>query len=506
MFQGISTITTFILLFIFCAIYSQTNHSTSYSKDSTHIQQLRIGIKEAYNKVEWGKFKDLQKEQIKLTLSVADTTEYARVLRYYEAYYTNIDVKSDSAYYYNTKIFNIYHFNGDSIRAGRRLLNKAILQKNFADYAGSGTTSFKALEYLKSSNDNRRISSIYNNLGIVYDRLKDIDNSIKYHQKSLEIRSKADGKILYILHSLNNIGIAYSKNGDYNKAINHFNKAFQYDSILNTHKELKAKLIDNNAFAHYKNTNANVLSSLLEALEIREDIQHDNGIIISSIHLAEFYHDTGNAGRAIFYAKQAEELSLKTENYRDLLESLHILGNYYNTSEAKRYFNKFIAIKDSLDYVSRKHRDQFAKIEFEVSEKEELILDQQKEIKRKSYINIGTISLIIIILGLIFGIAIKKLLKKRGTLINFDEFLSEKYHLHNENLELWKFLVEGLTQEEIAEKIFRSVDTVKTRRRALYKKIRSVQTNLEKLDKSKAIIIYKEEQELHKTALQKNLK
>jgi len=328
---------------------------------------------------------------------------------------------------------------------------------------------------------------------------------LRYHNKALEIRKTIKEKPELIVHSLNNIGKVHLDNESYSKSINYFSEALTHVNILEKNNKLSAILIDNLAFARYKNgATAHTLDSLLIALKIREQFNFTDGTVISSLHLAEYYNNLENIDSALHYAERAKILSQKTGNYRDHLKSLKLLGDLNQSSEiSKKNLSEYIRIKDSLEKDSQRYRDQFARIEFDVKGKNDIIQSQQDTIEKKDTITNSILMVIFGLAAIISGIFFYKFIQRKKIDNDFHTYLANKFKLHTENLELWLFLIEGLTQEEIANKIFRSVDTVKTRRRALYKKIRAVRSDLEALDKAKVILAYKDEQELHKKLTKK---
>jgi len=505
MHRSIFVIITAVLFVFNLSVSGQmvNKEEPEYNGDSLSILQRRECIKEVYKKRDWSVFKKLQKQQLQATNNPQYLKDYIGVLRYYEAYYKNITFQIDSAYYYNEKIFKTYDNKGDSTRAGYFLLNKAIIQKNVYDYRGSIVNSIKSLEYLKSGGKKEKIAAAYHNLGIAHNELEDIEEALKYHHRAYEIRKGLKEEPFLKWESLNSIGKTYSDHKIYDKAIENYNKIIAYDSLLATRASFNAIVNDNLTYARFKNGDTTtILEAFRMSLHIRKRLDHKDGIVISNLHLAEYFDNQGDRDSAIYYAKGAEVLAKTTKNYRDCLESFNMLSDILDdTVEAKHYFKKYRHLSDSLDKVSNNYRDQFARIEFEVKEKEELIQSQQDTLQKKEYTNIAMLILILTAVFVVIGITVYKFIQRKRTSIDFDMYLTKKYKLHVENLELWKLLVEGLTQEEISNKIFRSVNTVQTRRKALYKKIRTVQNELEYLDKAKAVLLYKEEQDLHKNKL-----
>tara|TARA_R110002072_G_scaffold260722_15_gene419354 strand:- start:3170 stop:4771 length:1602 start_codon:yes stop_codon:yes gene_type:complete len=483
--------------------------SKNNSDDILKNEALSEYVKYYYRTKDWEQFHKYRKEQLKLALKIKDSASYAKVLEFSGAYFMNQNIP-DSAYYFYNKSFQIYDFLCDSLSAGKALLNNAIIQKNVSDYVGSEATSFKALHYLLSTKNERRISSVYNNLGIVYNQLGDFDNAVKYHQLALGLRKNISDSQIYALHSLNNIGKVYADKKDYDRAIEYYEQIFNSTSLLQINRIFYAVVLDNYTYAGFKNGKlTNIEDSFKEALSIREEAEETNGIIINCIHLAEYYKQKGNYPLALEYAKRAEKLSDSIRNYRDFLASLELMSSIYETNEAKTIFTKYIRIRDSLDRQTRNFKDQFARIRFETEEKENLIQNQQKnilnqegEIKKRQTIIASFIVITLLVIILIIGIIIHRKRKQKQLeqelMKGFEPYLKGKYNLSNHNIEFWKLWITGIDQKSLSKKLFITVNSVKSRRKSLREKIEKVIPIEGKFDKPKAILLYNKELDFYK--------
>lgn len=441
----------------------------------------------------------------------------AKTLEYKAAFYKRYNT-IDSTFYYNHKSFKIYENIKDSLGAGKILMNIAILQKNTHDYTGSKTTSLKSLIFLKTTKNKRRISSIYNNLGIIYTNLESYDKALEFHNKALVLRSEIADKSIYQIQSLNNIAKVYKDSGENDKAIEYLEKALLSDSLLYQNLETKAAIIDNLAHARFKkDSQQEVLAYLLDALAIRKKINDKNGIIISSLHLAEYYKSKNNTKLAILYAEQAEQTAIQTKKYRDYLSSLELIGDLYSGEEAKDKYKRYIVIRDSLDLVARKQKEQFAFIQLEVEEKDQLIKEHKQSNQKKYYLIIGLIIIVLIITIAYFfsrhkrqkqDIEFQKIIKKLDELqrkffqtenktldenkkLAFKTMLKGKYNISDIIIEFWQYQIEGLSEAQIAKKLKTvTKEGVRKRRNKLYKKIREYYGHIDKIDKFLSVSIY----------------
>lgn len=462
--------------------------------------------------------------------SVAKTLEYKAA--FFNKYY-NID----STFYYYNKSFKVYEKINDSLSAGKILMNTAILQKNVRDYTGSENTSLKALEFLKSTKNKRRISSIYNNLGIIYTYLNDYNTALDFHQKSLKLRSTIYGKNIYEIQSLNNIGKAYIDMENNSLAIKYLSKAFENDSLLNLHPSSKATIIDNLAYARMKkNENYDVLEDLNIALRIRDSIGNKYGSTISLLHLAEYHKYANNHSNAIYYTEKAEKLAKRIARNQEYLDALELIVQLYDGISSKKKFEEYIFVRDSLDRISQSQKRVFASIEFELQDKEKHISNQEKNNEIKSSWIIILIILLIISTLLFVAYSRKRHrqkthLSKQLSLKNnqleenklqfkatrsfglekFEQdYLNElqktlkiKYKLSKQNLEFWNVFVKDLSQKEQAECLEISKNTLVKRRKSLKEKIQVKRPFTGAFTSKLAKRIYQDEEILFKNTYRK---
>ena len=301
-----------------------------------------------------------------LSISLKDSSSIAAT--YWDAgdYFRSKNI-NDSAYYYYKNAQKIYKAIDNDLSSARLLLNMAIVQKNIKDYTGSEITTTQAISLLKPLQKHKQLFSAYNNLGIIFNELEEYNRSIFYHQKALEHLEKTDNTELIPL-TLNNIGVVYDDKGQYELAIENYKKAINRDSLYNEDPGLYAMLLDNLAYSRFHlGDTAGVLQQFKAALEIREELNINSGIIVNKLHMAEYFLGQQDTISAINSALEAKELSIKTKNSRDLLSSLLILSNAEKDS-AIIYTKNYIKINDSLQKEERAIRNKFARIRFETDE------------------------------------------------------------------------------------------------------------------------------------------
>lgn len=484
--------------------------------DSLRNIALKKYIKLYYQQKNWEAFNKTRFEHLNLTNKLNDSLSKVRTLEYTAAYYRK-QTEVDSSYFYYRKSLAYYEGLKDTLNIGLMLLNVAIIQKNSRDFSGSEYTSLKAINYLEKKATPRRISSAYNNLGVIYGYLNNYETSLKYHLKALELRKKNKNSPIYIVHSLNNIGDLFISHNKYTIAIEYLEEALKYLKTLEAYPKIKAAVIDNYAYAQFKRGKDNkVLAYFTKAIELRKENNDKYGLVNTYLHLADYYSKKDIA-KAVFYAEKGVVIAKKIKNYQGLLRLYKFLGNTYKEEKSKEVFNKLETLRDSLEIADKAQRESFYKIELMVHEKNSLLIKQEESNKRKT----NTIRLLIItfillvIMGVIFNTRKNKKQKKiiqeienkekKGFLSQhyilneadkekFNNHLVKKFGLTTRLVEFWEHQVKGVSEAEIAEKIQMITEgAVKKRRTKLYKKIKEFYPKLKSLNKVKSIEIYNQE-------------
>ena len=155
---------------------------------------------------------------------------------------------------------------------------------------------------------------------------------------------------------------------------------------------LKSKVYD--AHLRLKNDNEDISSKAIKNEYL--------GIIVSKMHLAEFFQRTKDTIKAINYAKDANILAKKIKNNRDYLASLKLLS-ILNEKDAKGYLEKYIKYNDSLQNFEREIQNRFTRIAFET---DEYIEETEYLSRQKTWIIIISL-VVLLLLSLIYYIHIQ---------------------------------------------------------------------------------------------------
>ncbi|MCL6217674.1 tetratricopeptide repeat-containing sensor histidine kinase [Zunongwangia pacifica] len=296
------------------------------------------------------------------------------------------------------KASDLYLAKKEPIKAARLLINMAILQTNVKDYVGSEVTTIRALKVLKPLDANKYIYRCYNNLAVVYNQMNDYENSLIYHTKAYEIQKELGDNTYQKASTLNNIGVVYENMARYQDALEVYGAALKFSELNEKEPQLYAKIIDNKAFAEFKmGREENLPEDFFKALQLRESIADENGLIFSSIHLAEYYENKDQQ-KALKYTEKARILAEHKGNVLGLLESLRLQARL-DKSRSYDHLERYIILKDSLQNEERAARNQFARIRYET---DEFIAQNEYLSAQRKWIILGAaFLLIILILGFV---------------------------------------------------------------------------------------------------------
>ena len=306
---------------------------------------------------------------------------------------------NDSAYFYYLTAEKVFRNLKSKFQLAKTLYGISSIQSDEKVYTEAEVTSIEAISLLESINNsddvNKYKSFVYNNLGINFNELEQFDESIRYHEKSLEIRRGLDDKNR-IDNSLNNIGFVYKNLKQYNLALDYFNQILENLNLIKERPGFYALVLDNYAYTLYLSKNHEQLPKLyFEALKVIDSINPGgyNSIIINQ-HLAEYYNDKGQKDSAKYYAYNAKNIA-QTYHNDDLLKSLLLLSKIEDGYKAATHLNEYIILSDSLQKRERQTRNKFARIRFDSDQLEK---DNIKMIRERTWLIIISVILIIALL------------------------------------------------------------------------------------------------------------
>lgn len=322
-----------------------------------------------YNLNNWKKYHEISQIVLEKAKNSNDTVSTAKAYSYLGDYYGAQGV-SDTAFSFYNKAEKMYLKHNDNLDLAKTRLNKALLQYRESDYLGSEISALKALRVLKGEKADDIVYEINNLLGLLYNELGEYDKAVEFHNKALslnnetipiEIQSKAT--------SMNNMGLVYQNLNNHRQATSYFQKGLEQKKDLIKYKPfVYALLLDNLGYSRFKLRESNGLPDLFyESLKLRDSLQLTTGVIISKIHLSEYFASKNDTVKATQYSNEALVTARKSKNTRNLLLPLKQLA-VIEPTKAAIYNKEYIHINDSLQKADRNIAEKFTRIEYETDE------------------------------------------------------------------------------------------------------------------------------------------
>ena len=395
-------------------IEAQKKNTKSHAKLEKLKKTLAILKTEKNDSVTRSKILELSKELYKndfredfvksahllteLSIKSKDSFHLAQAFRIKGNFYRNLS-NQDSAFIYYTDAEKIIKSIKEKEGLSFVLINKSLIQFDAGDYTGADRTLNNAYLISKKNNeiDNLYATSVM--MGLTSMETKDFDKAIKYFNNGLEIVNKNNNLLGEFNKEtcLNNIGLSYQKKEDYKKSIDFFKAALTNKSIKNKDPELYSLLIDNLGYSFLKTGNLDeALEFFQESLKIREELKFYNLIVLSKVHLSEYYKqikDTANAKKEI---TEALFIAKKEKTHRDYIAALK-QASLIDIQNASTYSKEYIRLSDSIRNVEILSQEKFARIQLETDEiiKEKDILEDKN--RSLLYTFIGVVFLLSIL-------------------------------------------------------------------------------------------------------------
>ncbi len=339
------------------------------SVDSTKLNYIFDVASNYFSLEDWKSFQIASKLALINSIKTADTISIAKAYRYKAEYYKAVNLK-DSAFFYYLKAEKLYTRLNDKESLGRIYLKKGIIQFYANDYLGADISTSQAYNLLRNSADKEIVYQAISMMGIISNEMKDYWKAIKEHSEALELvrKYKLNDQFNQEATSLNNIGNVYQNLGLNEDAVRNFKDALRDRGLQKETPDLYAILLDNLAYSQLKLRDYDQLPDLFwKALEIRQSMQNLSGMVLSKIHISEYYSQINAPDSAKIFANEALEIAKASKAPGDILAALKQLSTTEHEN-ASIYSREYIRINDSLQQAERKSQNKFARIQLETNE------------------------------------------------------------------------------------------------------------------------------------------
>ena len=363
----------------------------------------------------------------------------------------------------------------------------------------------EALALSRAIKNERSEAISLNGIGNIFVNIEQYDKAMPYFKEALGIEMKNDNP-RGIKYDLNNIGECFMFQQKYDSALFYYHEALVYA------KKLKRR--DNTSILYncigqlYQLKEDYLKSNEYYSLAIPKLDKFDGKRYLSNtyINLGKNYDLLGDHQSALYYIEKGINLALEINSPENILIGHDALYKHYEQNKkfdlALMNYQKSIQLRDSIKGEETKRNIAALETIYENSRKENEI--KKYQYREKLYHQQDTIKWLIIVFLLLLAVAIFILLqyrKKNNRLvveqmrIDIEEYLVqikelqsssedeennekdifhknvEKFGLSVREIDVLLLISEGLKNDEIAEKLFLSVSTIKTHTRNVFIKL-----------------------------------
>ncbi len=380
------------------------------------------------------------------------------------------------AIYYHSQALGIYELLDDKLFQSRTYSNLGgcyLIKKNYI----AAEENYQIAEKLgREINDNDCIAQALNGLGIVASKKGELAKSMAYFENSAVIYKALNFQKEYAQQMVN-LGDIFTQKSDYAKAISYYNNSRIIFEQVKDKQSLSAVYNNLGNLYNKRKDNKQAVVYFEKAIALAEFSNEQNFKVIIAKNLSSIYEEMGNTNKALEYRKLYD-------TYKEAV--INVAENV-----------KYLEIDKTL----------------EVSKKEKQLVQQNLQIDKMQINRVWLLGLLIASLMVVFVLyGLNQIRKKKQQKLeqNIDSIskqieslksenhqlkdqlvltanelnsLTHKYSGNKENLpenlvnlskreyEVLLFIAEGLTDKEISEKIFVSINTVRTHTRRIYDKL-----------------------------------
>jgi tetratricopeptide (TPR) repeat protein len=244
----------------------------------------------------------------------------------------------------------------------------------------------EALTIYENANNKKGIERALTSIGIEYRNIDEFAKALDYCKRALKIREETNDR-----ESLpdvwNQIGIIYKWSKDTANAIRSYQKSLECARQINDDYSIAAAMLNLGIIEQDHKRYDNAIKNYEESLERFKKIKSTNGIAYALNSLAITYDLKGESKKALSYARQGFDLSIKLGYPEGIMNSRDILGNIYESlgmyKEAFENEKYFYQLKDSLMNADKQKEALKTQLEFENQKK---LLEVKKEQESKDLV------------------------------------------------------------------------------------------------------------------------
>ncbi|MEL0454604.1 sensor histidine kinase [Flavobacteriaceae bacterium SZ-1-7] len=351
----------------------------------------------------------------------------------------------DSAqYYFNTsiKLCDEHNINKSAIYS-----SLGILYKTEGNYEKAIDTYFEGISYDEKTNNEYGKFIKLLNLGNVYSKIENLNKSVEYELKALEIikTTKNDNIKESLGVLLNNIGTSYMMLNDLDKGLEYLNESLRVNIENQNTKEIARNYNNLGIIYHEKEDFGKALEVLKKSLKIREELKDEDEQVETNMVLGTVFGKMDEDKLSEFHFSKALDIANKIKNKSLIAEVYLAMSDSYiiqdNFPLALKNFKSYAQFKDSVLLENNLKNISEIEIKYQSEKKDKEIIAQQLKLQKRETQNnymLGTLVFLLLLATLLVF-----LLKQRQKRKN-QEILTLKREFQIKTLES---LIEGEEKE-----------------------------------------------------------
>jgi len=466
-------------------------------------------------------FKDSTKLKSKIDSLIESSPQHAAFLHHHAAmfYYAQSDIERAKLHFLKSSElrFEAHQFE----LYAEMMTNLGVMYELSGDYTRAIKHYNNALQIFDSLHLDAKTAFVYNNIGVVYQQLKQANQALSYYKKSLRLTQKLNKPEL-LARRYNNLATLYEEFLNRIDSAEYF-YVLAHDIYVINQSPMLPVVENNMAYIKLLQKDYHQADSLLMLAlgRYKQTGQEAKAIGVYRnqaklfLELKQFEQATITAEQTILLAESNSEFELLQETRQILIE---IFEQQNKTHEALGLYKKMVADDEKAKSMEQRKEVERLQVSFDVHQKEQQIriLEKDNQLQNRG-IWILTLALLAALIGLVGLIWIYRLSRQSSQLIidqmqrdisdyiaqieenkEADEQTHQKeinqhqllileqlkpYGLSEREEEVLMLIAQGFKNQEIADKLFVSLNTVKTHTKNIFSKL-DVRNRMEAVQKA----------------------
>jgi tetratricopeptide (TPR) repeat protein len=165
----------------------------------------------------------------------------------------------------------------------------------------------RAVEMLEKLGDEHTMSTLFNNLGMVYQAKGEWDRAIEHYEHSLAI-AKEVGDERGMAATLDNLGLVYKAKGEWDRAIEHYEHSLAIAKKVGDERGMAATFNNLGNVYQARGEWERAIEYYERSLAIKEKLGDEHGMAFSYNNIAKLYQDRGQLEEAISLFEKSLEI------------------------------------------------------------------------------------------------------------------------------------------------------------------------------------------------------